>query len=748
MCYNCIKVKIQFQKIINEVLILDNNISSFLLWGEWTITEQISKTQLSSVYKAQKQKNDKKINSNVKYISVPPEKNNAASENGAFTADLSDKLRDNVLGEIITCYALRGHPNIVSYEDHCCLPKKDGSGYDIFIRTENLYPLSSYMNKQNMTEKEIIQLGIDICSALEALEERKSTGSGIRLTDIYINSSGVYQLDIFNEKRAFSDISANSGSSYQYMSPEMLRNEKTDITADIYSLGLILYRLVNNKLPPFASADNINDDAAIPQAYDIRRLGGEKIPLPSNCHDHRLSEIIMKACESDKHSRYKSPKSMKEAFKALQNGTAATYSAPHKTEPPMQQPTQVIPAYSPASSSAQNNRQQTPNYSRHDSRPNNQPMYAQYMNQPKQQTYAEKNAQIKQAESNKKLRIILIASTAAILILILIIIILATSKQPPKPDEKQTSSTSAYESSDDDLSYIKKSTIDQIRNSVDKNNYHSEQYEEIITILNDYERKIQYAKSESEIYELYSQAIDDISKIKTSTEADAEESERRESEREAEESSRAEESRKAAEESSRAEASRLAEEEESKRAEESRKAAEESSKAEESRKAAEESSKAEASRRAAEESSRAEASRRAAEESARAEESRRAAEESRTIHVDTDYFSLDLPAVSETGFYYEYDSNSISFYDQYNYDLAKTSSSGNGWIYTVKCYNQADSSWKNLPRYDVLYETAKYIIIVIYPTDVRYAFTDTAQAKYNTTKSTCKNALSTLRTKF
>ena len=68
--------------------------------------------------------------------------------------------------EIAAMNALKGITNIVSVEDSTIQENEDGSGWTIFIRMELLTPFQEYRLKHVPTEKDTIQLGLDLCNAL------------------------------------------------------------------------------------------------------------------------------------------------------------------------------------------------------------------------------------------------------------------------------------------------------------------------------------------------------------------------------------------------------------------------------------------------------------------------------------------------------------------------------------------------------------------------------------------------------
>ena len=82
-----------------------------------------------------------------------------------------------------------------------------------------------------------------------------------------------------------------------YMSPEAAVGEEVDLRSDIYSLGVMLYELLLNKLP-FAGSDG----AAIMYAHLYK-----PVPLPSS-EDHSfplaLEAVILRCLSKDRRDRY------------------------------------------------------------------------------------------------------------------------------------------------------------------------------------------------------------------------------------------------------------------------------------------------------------------------------------------------------------------------------------------------------------------------------------------------------------
>jgi serine/threonine protein kinase len=82
-----------------------------------------------------------------------------------------------------------------------------------------------------------------------------------------------------------------------YMAPEQRAGQRGDARADIYTLGIVLYRMVTGRLPYPDSAT----------AYRLKVRGGDRIPPPSQRApgiSKALEKVILKATALDAHDRY------------------------------------------------------------------------------------------------------------------------------------------------------------------------------------------------------------------------------------------------------------------------------------------------------------------------------------------------------------------------------------------------------------------------------------------------------------
>ena len=292
------------------------------LWGEWRSEELLGQGSFGRVYKMVKRDLDKEYYAAVKHLSFPDgpdeEKNlyseGLVSDQETLKTYFEDKLK-SLRTEIDLCYKLKGNTNIVSYEDHFIRPKTTGIGYDIFIKMELLTSLQDRIKEGGLTVRDAVKLGEDICRALVVLRREKIVHRDIKPGNIFINSGGDYKLGDFGVSR-FMERTLSSMSvkgTLTYMAPELVKEGSGDYRVDIYSLGLVLYRLLNKNrapllpLPPAGVNHTLNEEA------HERRLNGEALPPPADA-DEKLSGIVLKACAYRPQDRWNSAEEMGKAL--------------------------------------------------------------------------------------------------------------------------------------------------------------------------------------------------------------------------------------------------------------------------------------------------------------------------------------------------------------------------------------------------------------------------------------------------
>ena len=297
------------------------------VWPEWKIEEELGKGSFGTVYKAIRNDNNVKSYAAIKVINIPTDRSEVESLRSEGLTEEGTRtyfkgIVDDFVNEIQLMESLKGIQNIVSVEDYKVVEKTNTVGWIIYIRMELLTPFTSYLKGKELSEAEVINFGIDICTALEICGKRGIIHRDIKIENIFMNDFGDYKLGDFGIARKLENVTGGMSQkgTYNYMAPEVINSSTYDARVDICSLGLVLYRLMNKNRLPFIETDaQVMNPIERKNAVD-RRLRGEKLSAPCNA-SKALADVILKACAFNPENRFANASEMKQALESVKNGT-------------------------------------------------------------------------------------------------------------------------------------------------------------------------------------------------------------------------------------------------------------------------------------------------------------------------------------------------------------------------------------------------------------------------------------------
>ena len=179
------------------------------------------------------------------------------------------------------------------------------------------------MEHHRMTRQDIIRLGIDICKALERCRALDVIHRDIKPGNIFISEQGDFKLGDFGIARtieAYDDVlELSRKGTISYMAPEIFKGMQYSFDVDIYSLGIVMYRLLNDNSLPFMPQQSLKPTYKDVANANQLRLKGEMLPYPSGDHT-QLAEIVLKACSYRPKERYQNPQTMREQLEKVLRG--------------------------------------------------------------------------------------------------------------------------------------------------------------------------------------------------------------------------------------------------------------------------------------------------------------------------------------------------------------------------------------------------------------------------------------------
>ncbi len=287
------------------------------IFGSWYITEELGSGGEGSLYRiCRTDALGHEYYSALKAVSVPSSKSEIASLMAGGmqleeVAEYYESVLENTVHEFELLAKLKGNSNIVSYEDHEIFRHEDGIGWDILIRLEELIPLVKYSLDNPLSADEVSRMGIDICKGLSLCKKYGIVHRDIKPDNIFISPSGSYKLGDFGIARIIEKSTAGLSrkGTYEYMSPEVYWGRDYGSSVDLYSLGMVMYRYLNDGRMPFMPQSPAAIHAEDREEAFIKRVNGHPMPAP-RCGSEELKRIVLKACAYEREDRYKDAEEM------------------------------------------------------------------------------------------------------------------------------------------------------------------------------------------------------------------------------------------------------------------------------------------------------------------------------------------------------------------------------------------------------------------------------------------------------
>lgn len=313
-----------------------------LPWPDWKIVKYLGGGAYGKVYEIERMISgtQEKEKAALKIVSRPKDEDEieeyevSGYDKESIIESYKSEIQ-NYVQEYKLMKALQGQTNIVSCDDFTVVWNENGIGGKVFIRMELLTPLNQVLKERALSVEEIIQLGKDIASALILCEKKNIIHRDIKPANIMVSQFGNYKLGDFGVSKIMDHATyATAMGTPEYQAPEVVHMKKYGKTADIYSLGITLYWLLNNRRMPFIGAD---EQPTVDQKNEAmeRRYRGEKLPAPKN-GSAKLKKIVLKACEYNPEDRYASAQEMYDDLDTLRSGktTGGTSSTGKKKGTP------------------------------------------------------------------------------------------------------------------------------------------------------------------------------------------------------------------------------------------------------------------------------------------------------------------------------------------------------------------------------------------------------------------------------
>jgi len=235
-----------------------------------------------------------------------------------------EKGEDNRIKREIDIMKSVSHLNLIKYIDDFKEIISGVPSYFLVMEYAEGINLRKLLNQKKLTEDEVIDLFLKILDGINALHsirgDNEDTGiihRDLKPENIIVNKGEIkifdYGISKIIDYTSITSTGEVMGSPI-YMSPEQVKDSKhIDKRSDLYTLGLILYEMLTNRLPYHSSN--------IPELFN-KILNEQPIPPRrwESLINNEIENIILKLLEKVPYKRYHSASELKTVIKNI-NGT-------------------------------------------------------------------------------------------------------------------------------------------------------------------------------------------------------------------------------------------------------------------------------------------------------------------------------------------------------------------------------------------------------------------------------------------
>lgn len=249
-------------------------------WGHLRVFERIGRGAFGDVYRAWDPRLDREVA--LKLLPIDS------------TADASRKSAIIEEGRLL---ARVRHPNVVTLYG----AERIGERIGLWMELVKGRSLEDVLREGRVfTAKEVVELGVQLCKAVSAVHGAGLIHRDVKAQNVMLADDGRVVLMDFGTGRELAEESETSvAGSPLYLAPEVLAGEKATVRSDVYSIGVLLYRLLTRSYPVRAnSLADLRRAHAASQRTDVRSARPD---VPS-----RLARAIERAIDPQSERRYQS----------------------------------------------------------------------------------------------------------------------------------------------------------------------------------------------------------------------------------------------------------------------------------------------------------------------------------------------------------------------------------------------------------------------------------------------------------
>ncbi len=190
-------------------------------------------------------------------------------------------------------------------------------------------PIDEYCREQQLSLKERLKLFRSLCSAMQYVHQHLMVHGDLKCSNVLVTDEGFVRLLDFGVARLIHPVSSGDPADRdapgpialtpEYASPEQIRGGVVSTASDVYSLGVMLYKLLTGRLPYAAAAGGLPHELAMqiceldppPPSHVVKRPDGGDSRYHKQLSGD-LDSIILLALRKDPSARYSSVEQLSE----------------------------------------------------------------------------------------------------------------------------------------------------------------------------------------------------------------------------------------------------------------------------------------------------------------------------------------------------------------------------------------------------------------------------------------------------
>ncbi len=218
------------------------------------------------------------------------------------------------------------HPNICDVYETA---EENGRGY-LIMRFVDGVTLDQLLKMKPLSDGQVIDIASQVAEGMAVAQEHGIVHRDIKPGNIMIDRSGLVKILDFGlanictapkaeipnaERRARPRIEKRTVlGTASYMSPEQTRGETLDGRSDVFSFGVVLFEMIENRNPFCGDEDIVTVYNILHREVQFSR------PAPES-----LRAIVCKCLQKDRNRRYRDFGEIKKALQALDKGGTAQF---------------------------------------------------------------------------------------------------------------------------------------------------------------------------------------------------------------------------------------------------------------------------------------------------------------------------------------------------------------------------------------------------------------------------------------